>query len=50
MIVYLATGGIKSVTPVDGAVDCVLRSRYEQRFDPRVSYTYCLPVHKDVQA
>ncbi len=50
MIVYLSTGGIKAVVNVPDPVTCVARSRFEQRFDPRVSSTYCMLAYKDWDA
>ncbi len=50
LIVYLSTGGIKSVIEVQGPMACVYRATFEQRFDPDVSRTYCMLTFEDRDA
>lgn len=50
MILYLSTGGIKAVVEVPGPIECAYRSQFEQRFDHRVSSTYCMLAFKDYDA
>lgn len=44
LIIYLSTGGIDRVIPVDNQMDCVIRSQFEMRHNPLISSTSCVLV------
>ncbi len=50
LIAYLSTGGIASVTKVNGPIDCAARASFEMRYDPRVTHTYCLFTSEETEA